>query len=67
MLRHKITSPFKEHYDGGFQLALFRVEALVAGPLYKENLNMLPGLGALLGMGRSGSPIQLRHLWDGQV
>ena len=37
--------------DGGLQLALFRVEALVAVPLHAEKLNMLPGLGALLVLG----------------
>ena len=65
ILRLKITSPFKAQCKGGFQLAPFREEAHVAVPLHAEKLNMLPGLGALPGTGRSGSPIQLRHLQDG--
>ena len=56
---HKIPSPFKAQCDGGFQLALFRVEALIAVQLHVEKLNILPGLGALLGTGRSGSPVPL--------
>ena len=60
--RHKIPSPFKAQCDRGFQLALFGVEAPIAVPLHAENMNMLPGLEALLGMGRNGSLIQLKHL-----
>ena len=65
--RHNTPSPFKVQSDGGLQLALSRVEALVAVPLHAEKLNMLPGLRALLvvGTGRSGSLIWLRDLWDG--
>ena len=64
---HKIASPFKAQCDGGFQLALFKVEAHVAVLLHAEKLNMLPWLGALLVTGRSGSPIRLKHLGDGQI
>ena len=62
-----VPGPFKAQCNGGFQSALFRVEALVAVPLHAEKLNMLPGLGALLGTGRSGSPIRLRHIGDGRI
>ena len=66
--RHKTPSPFTAQSDGGLQLALFRVEALVAVVLHVEKLNVLPGLEALLVLstGRTGSPILLRDLWDGQ-
>ena len=42
--------------DGGLQLALFRVEALVVVPLHAEKSNMLPGLAAflVLGTGENG-------------
>ena len=65
--RHKTPHPFKVQSDGGLQLAIFSVEALVAVPLHAEKLNMLPGLGGLVVIGtcRSGTLIWLRDLWDG--
>ena len=59
---HEIPSPCKAQCAGDFHLTLFRVEALVAVPLHAEKMNMLPGIGAFLGTGRSGRIEALSNL-----